>query len=1357
MNDAEKQFERIVAGLNIDDSADSRHKTALREQMLAAYAQSASSKSSRSVWQTWSKIMKSNITKTAAAAIILIGAFFFLTQGKGTTLAWADVVEQIKELRPYECTRTTYYNDVKKYSARVMHLNQSQRREKRDNGDVYVFDLRECPVRTLSFNDAKKYARLSTNYSMGPAKDPDFLLMLSRMKESDAQRLDLQTVHGVRVQGFRTANSQNDITIWADVETGRPVKLEVIHPQADRKIVFEDFVFDVQYQNSLFATMPPEGYDLDIKISGLKQYLAKVTLSELSPAKQLELALAGYETADMKTLAALFEAGTTETKLAVANYLSEIGTDEAFEALKLLETSDTEQKVRQAVKQGIESIEKQKESQSADTNSPPIKPQPEPEVPFENTADDLEKTAVEAKAPIEAKEGSPIVIKVVEKDTGKPIDDADIRTYDRGSKYFKTDADGICVVTAGLNGGTCINLFAAKDGYVGQGFSVGEGRFIDYFPEEVVFKLEKGTIIGGIVTDSAGNPLEGVKVHFIINDGDGIDKAPETDVRFEQKTDKDGRWICNTAPADIDWFSIYADYADYATGRSYVDKNEIVQQLRAQTHVIQMDAGYSIIGMVKDEAGNPVKGARLQLGSWYGQNDRDHRTYTDESGYFDFLHLTIGKWGPSYEFVEGQGTVPVRRHFEYITVTADGFAPQSMQVFFKEKQMDLEFVLIPGEPINGRVVDFEGNPVAGATVRADDLGARITDEIRSIDWNTKTDSEGRFVWQHAPVEKVRLVISKKGYMDFETQRLLPSESEYEFVLNPKVRVKGQVVDAVTKEPITEFIFRRHEGGYISSPKQIAESEGRFETAFAEQGETFTITFEADGYKPAASRKISLIEQDVELRIEMQPDAGIDGVVVDIDGKPLEGVRVIIPKGTLHIDNMKIELSRLRYHYHTKTDAQGRFHLGPVAQEKYSLLVLEETGYLYIHSPDFPEDGRFALQPYATIVGTYFKGSKPVANKRISINYPRYHQVARGNGVWEMGLAFDYFVQTDNEGQFVFDKLIHGTARILIEPTKYVELNAGETKEIQLGGDGLMVTGHFLTPNGEVLNAGFGDCSIRLQRIYDTLPFPESEWPLPDNADVMDYAALMKWFAEFSVSDDGGQWIQDIQDKYGELQKDYTEKTDTNGRFEMPNVEPGTYLLTLRVRPWQDPDNFPRQVDYDKGQIAFASSIVVVPEFETAEQMDTPVDVGTLQSRKSPLVVGDPAPDFNIEKLKSAGRIRLSDYRGKTVLLNFTAPMFEEIMPDKAAMLKKVCEQTAAKAAVFNVAVEQLPWKYMRKKMKPACTLPGVYGVAQMGQSKIYVDYEVGQIPQSILIGPEGKILWKGEPGEELLDLLADLS
>jgi outer membrane lipoprotein-sorting protein len=214
----------------------------------------------------WRIIMKSKMIKFAAAAVIVIAVLVGINRFGGTidgsSVSWAEVVKQIKDFRPYKCKEIIYYSDKKPFSRINMYLSLSQRREERENGQIFIVDMRLCPVRTLLLDNNQKIAGLTVDYNIGPRNDPDWLRILVEMKNSKSEELGMQEINGIKAKGFRKIDEYNNITIWADIKTGLPLKLEVIHPQDNQKFVFEDFVFDVTFDDKIFSTQPPEGYQL---------------------------------------------------------------------------------------------------------------------------------------------------------------------------------------------------------------------------------------------------------------------------------------------------------------------------------------------------------------------------------------------------------------------------------------------------------------------------------------------------------------------------------------------------------------------------------------------------------------------------------------------------------------------------------------------------------------------------------------------------------------------------------------------------------------------------------------------------------------------------------------------------------------------------------------------------------------------------------------------------------------------------------------------------------------------------------------------------------------------------------------
>ena len=80
-----------------------------------------------------------------------------------------------------------------------------------------------------------------------------------------------------------------------------------------------------------------------------------------------------------------------------------------------------------------------------------------------------------------------------------------------------------------------LRLWARKDGYVPL-FAIWwlekEPALAGEFPEEFTYHLQKGTILGGIVKNDDGQPIEGVKIGKLRYDGERNSNRSEQSCRF---------------------------------------------------------------------------------------------------------------------------------------------------------------------------------------------------------------------------------------------------------------------------------------------------------------------------------------------------------------------------------------------------------------------------------------------------------------------------------------------------------------------------------------------------------------------------------------------------------------------------------------------------------------------------------------------------------------------------------------------------------------------------------------------------------------------------------------------------------
>ena len=117
-----------------------------------------------------------------------------------------------------------------------------------------------------------------------------------------------------------------------------------------------------------------------------------------------------------------------------------------------------------------------------------------------------------------------------------------------------------------------------------------------------------------------------------------------------------------------------------------------------------------------------------------------------------------------------------------------------------------------------------------------------------------------------------------------------------------------------------------------------------------------------------------------------------------------------------------------------------------------------------------------------------------------------------------------------------------------------------------------------------------------------------------------------------------------------------------------------------------------------------------------------------------ILAGQPAPDFTLD-LFDGGTLRLSDLRGRWVVLNFWAswcPPCREEMPD----LQKAYEAFRDRGVVFvGIAMADAPEDARRFAEEVGITYP--VGLDETGE--IALAYRVFGLPTTLFVDPEGRV------------------
>ena len=260
-----------------------RYAKALRATILDRAAQAAlQTKVTPSFVLKRSQNMK-RIAQLTAAATILIALGIFVSWltigGASTNIAFADVAKALENLRTATFDETVEVKnpmDGKTITtnAKTLFLAPRQRCEmsmsmgsaKDKSSSIMILDLQA--MKGLSLVPEQKMA-VAVDLSKikkpaGPTNMFEMMQQLVREGSSGlggkAESLGKKEIDGRVAIGFRTHNNMLDMTLWADPQTARPVRVELEMLDGNSHSVMSNFRYDMELDPSLFSLEPPAGY-----------------------------------------------------------------------------------------------------------------------------------------------------------------------------------------------------------------------------------------------------------------------------------------------------------------------------------------------------------------------------------------------------------------------------------------------------------------------------------------------------------------------------------------------------------------------------------------------------------------------------------------------------------------------------------------------------------------------------------------------------------------------------------------------------------------------------------------------------------------------------------------------------------------------------------------------------------------------------------------------------------------------------------------------------------------------------------------------------------------------------------------
>ena len=491
--------------------------------------------------------------------------------------------------------------------------------------------------------------------------------------------------------------------------------------------------------------------------------------------------------------------------------------------------------------------------------------------------------------------------KVVDEETGRPIEEARVWVSGNEEEAVRSDAKGRFkgAFHTPYRGS---DLVAAATGYLTAGAPVAPlAHGVSRLPWEEAGRSDSGTTgiritlsrvatLQGVVVDSEGGAVPAVEIDLALE----ISATPTLGLAFRRgyrwireafatRTDAHGRFRMSDVPPG-------AAYLLRLRKPGFAPLDVPLEALAAGERRVAMrlvfTKGRTAVGHIVGPEGEAVAGADLWL---WREGSETRKRILGEKRIEPKEEPTRVSAGPEGSF--SIPFLPPGRHT--LEAAAEGFAPavlRGLEVAPGEGAADLGVIRL-GAPatLTGRVVDQQGEPILGveATTRLSN-GSR-----REVLRQAKTDASGEFALAGLiPGSQIVIRFSKAGWLSKPVPVVsVPDTAPPEFVLERAARVSGRVILEDGKPASWAKITLT-----LSSGRRVhfddLDDQGRFDLDAVPPGRV-TLLVSTRGYPSPPP-----LDLDVEggghisgVEFVLRRGTEIQGQVFAGDGLPLEGARV----------------------------------------------------------------------------------------------------------------------------------------------------------------------------------------------------------------------------------------------------------------------------------------------------------------------------------------------------------------------------------------------------------------------------------------------------------------------------------